>query len=360
MAETDIPGSSSTLDHLKWLEKTFFDAVDVYGLRLLLLQEAEKIAHKKEKLTLEDLARVDHEARRHFENIQSNVSLNIIRAFVLGVLVLEAERKGYNPDATISRASIEQMAPSVADAARKFNLTLKETDALEFIHLRGVRKIQDISQESATMVTDALLEGIAQNVLPTEIAKQLERTFRDDDAEFNRNWRRVAIYETNSAFNNALLTRLGGKWAMWFALPGACKFCEAHAGKVFPVINPKASMDISGGEAGSQNYFDKLWLWKNAVWVGKDNVGKSRSGRQRTAEGLVDRPESDTWKPSIPAHPECRCRWVELEPTRMFVAKGQKLVPKSFDEKAWQEWYERSIAPTEEHLGKIHEVSFAA
>jgi hypothetical protein len=57
------------------------------------------------------------------------------------------------------------------------------------------------------------------------------------------------------------------------------------------------------------------------VWVGKNNIGRSASKRDK--DGNLRGPD-ELWWPCIPAHPSCSCRWVLRRPK--VVLPGEKPV----------------------------------
>jgi hypothetical protein len=128
---------------------------------------------------------------------------------------------------------------------------------------------------------------------------KLEQALRDDFADLNRDWRRVAITEAGEVANQTYLGEHpdGTRVNRLEAYEGACPFCKKLNGQVF-VWSTRPLGDAQG--------------WTH-VWPGKTNEGRSASPRKMTPEGLVERDASELWWPAAGLqHPNCRGRWVAV------------------------------------------------
>lgn len=127
----------------------------------------------------------------------------------------------------------------------------------------------------------------------------LEQTLRDTFGAANRDWRRIAITEAGEAATRAYVNAqaTGTQMERLEAYEGACPFCKRINGlKV----------------TWSDTPLDESFGWTH-IWPGKSNEGRSASPRKRTADGLVERTESELWWPTEGLiHPSCRGRWLAL------------------------------------------------
>jgi hypothetical protein len=132
--------------------------------------------------------------------------------------------------------------------------------------------------------------------------RKLQQKLFEDHAELNRNWRRMAITETNESYNQGWIAgRKPGERVRRLEMIDACEFCKKLDNEVFTVVDPAKEPKDGWTE----------------IWAGKNNIGRSRSPRKRTPDGrMVRRSPGELWWPAAGAqHPHCRGSW---EPEEVF------------------------------------------
>lgn len=242
----------------------------------------------------------------------------VVRAGLLGLLrrrmqadgLSEEEQKGLSNDDVVERygktpTSFEE-ADLPADSVTRRTLEWAQTRAGEYLSIkdgeiknrvvRGVRKI----------VEGSLKEGLS----PDEMARRLFYIDAEDDLglpynkdtvdSINRDWRRVAMWETSYAMNNGYIAALLDE-----AEPGEAVY-SVYAGR----YNPQESEDepcnkwlgmivrvLPGPLKGGSDKIDDPYA-KFAVWPGKTTVGQ----RKR-----------DQWI-AIPSHPHCTHYYEQIFP----------------------------------------------
>jgi hypothetical protein len=157
-------------------------------------------------------------------------------------------------------------------------------------------------------LTDSVRHKMKSAILDFELGRRLgvqmdnsslEQKLRDNFAEHNRDWRRIALTEAGELANNAFIANVapGQKVKRIEQYANACPFCKKWNGAVLTVIAPDAK--------------DKDW--DTQVWVGKNNIGRSASPYKRVGGELVKRDDAEMLKPSAGVfHPHCRGVWVAL------------------------------------------------
>jgi hypothetical protein len=183
-------------------------------------------------------------------------------------------------------------------------LERKEQEVLKWTFTRAAKHVTDITDGARVSLREELTFAAMEH-LPQ---KKLQQRLFDKFSVQNRNWRRVVLTETAFSVQNARLASVDPKdgWeAVWTAGPKACPFCQKQAGKRFKLVEPGAAKND-----------------QTDIWVGKNNVGRSssprdRDGNKRTADQL--------WHPCLPAHPHCVCQWT-LVRTKKFAPSKKELV----------------------------------
>ncbi len=152
--------------------------------------------------------------------------------------------------------------------------------------------ITDMTARSRKAVVQTIMQGY-QDKLSSQTLR--ERLF-DNFSEFNRDFRKIAETECARNFSNgfaqAELKVAQGKpvFVQGISGAGACSFCRENInGKIFVLLEEPP---VDGGD---QIIIDGKA--HTAIWVGKSNVGRSRPD----------------WWVAFPAHPSCRCSWVQTD-----------------------------------------------
>jgi hypothetical protein len=183
-------------------------------------------------------------------------------------------------------------------------LERKEQEVAKWTFTRAAEHVTNITDTARASLREQLTFA-AMEGLP---AKQLQQRLFDKFSVQNRNWRRVVLTETAFSVQNARLAGVDPKdgWeAIWTAGPKACPFCMKQDGKRFRLVEP--------GKATSG---------ETQIWVGKNNVGRSSSPRDKDGN---KRAVDELWYPCLPAHPHCICQWT-LVRVKKFAAPKKELV----------------------------------
>lgn len=170
----------------------------------------------------------------------------------------------------------------------------REAEALKWIAARGAAHMTGITDVSRKMLREELTAGAMEKLS----SGQFQQRLFDKFSAMNRDWRRVVVTETAASIQNGTLASIDpadGWEVQWTSAAKACPFCTAMDGKRFKIVDAK-----SGNKNG-----------QTQVWVGKNNIGRSASKRDK--DGNLRGPD-ELWWPCIPAHPSCSCRWVLRRP----------------------------------------------
>ncbi len=350
-------GGISHLEQLRQLERFFYDSLDFERFYADITKFADEKLHLEDgrPLALDDLREIDGFVRRFFEKKLADVELWVVRGFVLGKLIERGEQVP-----ALRPIRIEDLPTKVREAAREFSLTARETRALEWAVSHGAEHLTNATNDTINTVQQAIFDNTKNRKGYRALRRDLETAFFDNDSELNRNWKRVAISESNNAFNQGYIAQMnGGEWVCGFSLPDACPQCrQLIDGKVYPVIRPEADMSYSHHAPESHERAKYEWLWEHAIWLEKDNFGRSGAERKRInkdsgnqPENLLPREHHEKYMPAIPMHPYCRCRWVRLNPETMYVAGGEMKM-RVMNEAAWRAWHDSVILPLQAGLAQ--------
>jgi hypothetical protein len=187
--------------------------------------------------------------------------------------------------------------------ARAVSLARLNQIQMDYAQTYGAELIVDFTDSARRTVKRIVLEHAKQAALagisPTANAKAVEQSLRDALGDMNRDWRRIALTEVGEAANQGLVASLPvGSYVRRVEMyQGACAFCRKIDGLVVQIVSPDQE--------------DKDW--DTQIWVGKTNVGRSASPRKRAGNVLVERTDSELWKPAAGLmHPHCRGQWLAL------------------------------------------------
>lgn len=277
----------------------------------------------------QELLLLDDFVENYFRSTLPEIERWIARGFVLSQAILQADLLPVQPE--LPKGDIP--VPS------------SQREAVAWAQYNAAKHVTNAAAQTKDRIAEIVAETIRNRGSAREIRQKLKEELFDDAHELNRNWKRVAITEANAAMSNGYLANLHhGEWVIGFSFPDACSECKLYIdGKAYLFIEPQISLSYPE---------DKLerskieWIWENCVWVGKDNVGRRRSVNKRTENGLRPRDHDELWMPSIPMHPNCRCRWVRINPQTQYVANGMIKI-RVANEAAWRKWYEEEIEPRE-------------
>ena len=306
-------GKIHHMKELQQLEVMFYNSLDIPGLVEELNHYIDKNVNLENPLVLKDLQGIDSFVKSYFEKkIITTSELWIVRGFVIGK-ILEIQEK--TPTIYKPLIDINKLPTKVREAARDYNLTLRETRALEYSVSDGMKNLTNASSNTVIRANNLLAENIKTRGSSRELRKALEEEFLFDEGEINRNWKRVSISEINNAFSQGYVAQLSqGEWVYGLSLPDRCEHCGALIdGKFYPVITVKnEELRYDNLNPDSAEYKRRAWIAKNAVWLNKDNIGRSGAKRKRLnaeegnkKENLLERHDHEKYIPVIPLHPYC-------------------------------------------------------
>ena len=158
---------------------------------------------------------------------------------------------------------------------------------LEFAAQHGMEHATHLRERTRHMLTSRLYDALLARDSPQNLAVRLGHEF----GTLNRDWRRTAITEVAYARAHGFLAGLpAGSSVEWFAAADACTHCRRYHGKTFKVRSSPGN-------------------WDSEVWPGKSNVGRSFAPYKQDGSA---RAEHELAGPTIPLHPNCRCRWLRV------------------------------------------------
>lgn len=168
---------------------------------------------------------------------------------------------------------------------------------LRFAKTRAAELMQGVADQTRSRIRKRILDYEERRVVGEPMAPAvLQSKLRDEFADMNRDWRRVAITESGRNCNESLIADIkpGERVKRQEAYKNACPFCAKINGMVFDVVSPNAPNKDG---------------WKQ-VWIGKTNEGRSASPRKRVGNQLVERDPDELWWPAAGVqHPHCRGAW---------------------------------------------------
>lgn len=185
---------------------------------------------------------------------------------------------------------------TLAAAITAYGVTPNVAQAMQYAQANTGIYLQSFTRQLQESVVRTVNNALRANLPPEDTARQLWKQF----GEFNRDWRMIAVTEAASNANNGfLLGRKVGSYVVGISRNDACSWCLTHMhGRILKVVDPPRP-----GEPRD---------WDNEIWVGKSNYGRYQhlheqvSGRTRF--------DHELWKPAAIAHPNCRCRWLPINP----------------------------------------------
>lgn len=350
-----IDGKIHHLKELGFIEKQLYDIYDPQkfyeDLEEYLFVTKDIDLRTKNYLTLEEVKELDSHIKDYFFNKIPEAETWLLRAYIIGRLLAETDTKAI----IFKIADITKLPKTLLDIAKYYHLTMQETKAIENAVKEAGFHITNTTDSTIQSVKTAITQALAQREGAKGVQKRLKEMITEEVGELNRDWQRVAIYETNNAFTTGYLETLPkGSYVIGMSMPNACPHClkDIHH-KVYRVSDPpKKSLEDVKPE--TKEFRELLDYYKHNVWVGKNNIGKSTSPRKRidkskgnTKDNLIAREISELSLPTIPYHVSCRCRWIAFNPETQFVDKDGQIRFKAEDPEAHEKWYKENIEGAE-------------
>lgn len=208
-------------------------------------------------------------------------------------------------DGMVTTAAIDGVItalPATVNAASQlFNFASAEKEILEYAKLKSMDLVVAMSDANKHALKSTLLDHMRKQFSGDVTATQgkLQQDLFDKFSTMNRDWRRIALTESNEAFGQGFIASLpaGSRVKRIEQYRGACNFCKQIDGMEFDIVDP-AKPD--------KNEWTEMW-------EGKSNYGRSSSPYKKTPDGMVKRLASEQWVPVPGAiHPHCRGRLIQL------------------------------------------------
>lgn len=200
---------------------------------------------------------------------------------VLGAIIdkfPETVALGEKQGVELTARRAQQVAVQTGKTIKVLPLTPREAEGVKHAVHHAGDKITEISARHMSGVRQLVIQAKKERWSAQQLASKLFDKFGDH----NRDWRRVAITELSFATNDAYLSGIEeGETVVGMGAQNACPHCKRYViGKTFTVTHNPPSEDTYEGDM-------------KQVWAGKSNYGR------KVAE----------YRPAIPMHPNCRCRW---------------------------------------------------
>lgn len=276
-----------------------------------------------------ELAKLDKLLRSRLPDYAKKVEDFMVRAGYIGKIRNESEKQMFEtigvmvdrfPESITAskRESVvltSREASQQASEGRKVTilpLTPREVAAVEHATHSAADKVQEVDDRHRAGIKQMVIRAKKERWHPTRLAQELFDLY----GEQNRDWRRVAITELAMAASDAYLSELDeGEQVIGMGNADACKHCKTLViGQQFTVLrNPP-----------SEETYDTDM---KQVWAGKTNYGR------RVA----------TYRPCIPMHPLCRCRWHRI--SRFYKMTDGKPTLKTTAELIQEERIRRGMPP---------------
>jgi len=284
-----------------WLERIFEEASQ------MLLGEPLRLQKAIDESYLESLEKL---IAFHFGKAKRSAEAAVVRAHISGLFrAAEGEEKGAVPDFGKPTSWPETVQELARIIRKKDTWHGKES-------FSRLQVAADLAADEITGISEDARAGMRKLIYQAELNQWgpnlLERELYHNFGALQRDWRRIALTETAMNSNNAYLLRVGeGGYVTCPQVAGACRWCAANLEhKVFRVVTDAMADDHIEGD----HYAER------AVWVGKTNVGRYLSARER---GGRMREADELWWPCCPGHPHCRHVFIKHNP--MYGPPGPRL-----------------------------------
>lgn len=279
--------------------------------------------------------------------IQDQVLQTFIRAGILGILVSDQEQS-LKPRRYITP---EELPATTKALYAKFKPNPATTKAMEFIETQGLTRLQHATEQTKYQAKETLLESMAAGHNQHDTIRSIQKVFNGDESEINRNWKRVIATELTTAMTGAYLAQTPGMvLLLGRAMEDACDHCkELIDGKLLVKTNEPIP-DYQFLDPNSNKYKELAFLWDHCVWHGKNNLGRSQSGKTKAGR---ERSHHELWTICIPMHPNCRCVWVVIRPELVWIDESRVIRTKQENPEKWQEWYNREVEPLNRIIEKV-------
>ncbi len=337
------------LKELDFIERELygiFSPDDFYAdLREYLRTNPDIDLDNKEYLTEFEVRSIDDYVKNYFFSRIPEAKTWYMRAYIIGRFLAESDTAG----TVVSISPLAAMPEFVQTAAKTYGLTLQEAKMLESALNTTGMHITNTTQGTVQEVQSAISEALIRREGSPGAVRRLNEMLTSDIGELNRNWKRVAITETNKLFNDGYISQIAdGDYVIGISMPDACGHCLTDINhKIYEVTStpPPDYTDLDGEERGKAEND-----WEMKVWAGKNNVGRTASRRSRidkrggnNAENLREKHHHEKSMPSCPYHPFCRCRFLQFNPKFQWIDEDNNVRLSFEDPEKHQTWVKEHI-----------------
>ncbi len=337
-----IDGKILHLKELDFIERTLFGTVlnpTKFYNDLAEYMENEDIG-KKPYITTSELKSLDEFINDYLDALIPSHKTWMLRAYVIGRMLADAEKTAK----AFKIIDVSLLPEDIQTAAKEFGLSVEEVKAIESTIENGATLITNTTPEVVQMVRQSVIESIKRGEGQEGALKRIYGLLDGDIGEINREWQRVAITETNTAFANGYLSMQNeGDLVVGLSMPDACDSClDLINGKIYKVRKepPPDYTNLEGEE------YEKIAkIWETEIWEGKNNFGRSPSRRKRidprkgnTKDNLRAKEHHENSMPVIPMHPHCRCKWINFNPKYQFVDENHEIRLRVEDPQKYEKW----------------------
>jgi hypothetical protein len=349
-----IAGDQHHFSELQKLEGLLYSKFDLNKLYDELIEYLDKEfpAKTARTVTVKDLSQIDRFIRNRTLDKITVVEQYIVRAFVVGHII-EARQGTLITAIRPKTIDLDKLPETVKQATKEYSLSAREIEAVETSISHTAQHLVSATNSTINKVQSLTTDNILKRGSRKELAKKLREEFLDNTQEINRQWNRVAIYETSYAYNNGYLASMKpGQWVIGISMPDRCDTCGALIdGKVYYyTAATNEEMKHDDLDPASKEYQRRAWLSENTVWLYKDNYGRSVAKNKRTEEGMVKRERHELSIPACPNHILCRCVWSKFNPEYQFIDKDKKVKMRAMNPAEWKRFNETKINPIKERL----------
>ena len=351
-----VKGGEGEGDHpdpvMRAVEKRFINALDAMDLfdqidefmRLGTISKGLKTTGFPYKpdgtpFTTEEMEAVDWLIEKFFRAVKGTARYLAILAFLTGRMLEQAKATGQQ-----LKIDFDAMPKDYLDLRKKFNLTIGEINAIRWGELHIGEAITRTGENTRHKVHDIVLEAKKNRYTGNKLRQRLRDELIDIDNPkgLQRDWRRVAITESNRAANEGHLSAVPvGGYVIGVSLPDACGWCMKNInGKVMRKISaPPPAYDHLDPQ--SDRYKATALIWETCLWSGKTNYDRGYAKRKRVAGKLIPRMHHELAMPATEDHVNGRCTWTSYYPDIMYVkTNGHAAVRLDRTKKDFDKWHE--------------------
>lgn len=340
-----IDGKILHLKELGFIERMLFEEVlspQSFYDELIQFINNEKTFVETETLTTKQVLSLDEFVKNYLAPRIEETKIWLLRAYILGEMLTEMDltQKIFNlPD-------VANLPKTVIEYAKKYNLSIEEAKAINAAVEEGAALMQNSTLETVNTVRNAMVENYKKRGNAKSLEELLREKILDDPGELNRDWKKVAITESNNIFNNGILGKLkDGDFVTGISAPDACDGClENISGQVFRV-RKEPPPPYDNLDPDDDKYQEIAEIWENYVWVGKNNYGRSNSRQKRInpavgnkKDNLREKYHHEHSTPALPQHPNCRCYWKLINIEWQYIDSHGIVRLRSEDEDEWMVW----------------------